>query len=260
MKKISNLGKLSLMLSLIITPHIAVSSENAVNESKHAPEYADVVKSLEDKFEYVGIVDFISKTPDESGYFIVMADGNNIYYDGVSDKIVMGDIYDISTKTNLSEKLKGKYNNNILKSFSDDEKILYPSSVENADWVTIYTDPTCGYCRKIQENIKGYNELGISIAYIPFPRGEEGSRPYEELIQVWCSDDRKASLDLAKNDKAHQIRFKNTESCKSIVDKGLKTGESLRVAGTPSIFTESGYNIPGFIEPDVLREIIDNNK
>ena len=258
--KISNIAKMGILISTVLMNQIATASTEVEKEPVLHNDYSDIVKELEDKFEYEGIIEYIAKSDDKGGYFAVLSDGSNIYYNKDSENIVMGDIFEIKSKKNISESLKGTYNLKVLEVINDEDKISYPSEKENADWVTVYTDPTCGYCRKIQENIKGYNDLGISISYIPSPRGAEGSRPYHELTQIWCSKDRHKSLELAKSDKAHLIDFKEDEACKSIVEKGLQTGEKLKVRGTPSIYTENGHNIPGFVTPEQLREIIDQTK
>lgn len=238
--------------------HMGAYAEDAATDNDS--EINEIIKEIEDKFDYKGIVSYITESDNKDSYFIVLSDGSNAYYTKGSDSVVVGDIFNIKNKKNISESLKGGYNLKVLEAFEDSEKILYLSDKENADMVTIYTDPTCGFCRKVHENIEKYNELGISIAYIPFPRGEEGTRPYEELKKVWCSDDRKESLDLAKQDKANQIESNIQNDCLSTVRKGIDTGQKLKVRGTPSIYTESGYNIPGFIEPEKLREVIDQTK
>lgn len=237
---------------------MGVYAEDAITYNDN--EINEVIKEIEDKFNYKGIVSYITESDNKGSYFVVLSDGSNTYYTKGSDNMVVGDIFNIKTKKNVSESLKGGYNLKVLEAFEDSEKIFYLSDKENADMVTIYTDPTCGFCRKIHENIEKYNELGISIAYIPFPRGDEGTRPYEELKQVWCSNDRKESLNLAKHDKANQIKSNIQNDCVATVRKGVETGHKLQVRGTPSIYTENGYNIPGFVEPEKLREVIDQTK
>lgn len=36
--------------------------------------------------------------------------------------------------------------------------------------ITVFTDITCGYCRKLHEQMKDYNALGITVRYLAFPR------------------------------------------------------------------------------------------
>ncbi|WP_438878586.1 thioredoxin fold domain-containing protein, partial [Bacillus cereus group sp. Bce005] len=36
--------------------------------------------------------------------------------------------------------------------------------------VSVFTDTTCGYCVRLHSQIKDYNDLGITIRYLAFPR------------------------------------------------------------------------------------------
>ena len=42
--------------------------------------------------------------------------------------------------------------------------------------VTVFTDVECGYCRKLHSQIADYNQQGISVQYVAFPRMGLGSR------------------------------------------------------------------------------------
>lgn len=41
--------------------------------------------------------------------------------------------------------------------------------------VTVFTDITCGYCVRLHSQMKEYNDLGITVRYMAFPR--QGSEP-----------------------------------------------------------------------------------
>ncbi len=36
--------------------------------------------------------------------------------------------------------------------------------------ITVFTDITCDYCHKLHEQMKDYNNLGITIRYLAFSR------------------------------------------------------------------------------------------
>ncbi len=36
--------------------------------------------------------------------------------------------------------------------------------------ITVFTDITCGYCHKLHQQMKEYNDLGITVRYLAFPR------------------------------------------------------------------------------------------
>ena len=49
------------------------------------------------------------------------------------------------------------------------EMIVYPAKNEK-HVVTVFMDITCGYCHKLHSQIKEYNDLGITLRYLAFPR------------------------------------------------------------------------------------------
>ncbi|MCX7557919.1 thioredoxin fold domain-containing protein, partial [Xanthomonadaceae bacterium JHOS43] len=64
--------------------------------------------------------------------------------------------------------------------------------------VTVFTDIDCGYCRRLHQEIPQYNERGITIEYLFFPRAGVGSESYDKAVSMWCADDRQKAMDAAK--------------------------------------------------------------
>jgi len=48
--------------------------------------------------------------------------------------------------------------------------IVYKAPKEEYQ-ITVFTDSTCGYCRKLHKEIDGFLAEGISVRYMAFPRG-----------------------------------------------------------------------------------------
>jgi thiol:disulfide interchange protein DsbC len=117
----------------------------------------------------------------------------------------------------------------------------------------VFTDPTCGYCRKLHSEIDGYNALGITIAYAAFPRGGINSEMDRLLKDVWCANDQKQALTDAKNDVAIA---KGT--CNTPVDQMYSIGESLGINGTPAIILPNGDMVPGYRPPEQLLQTLEN--
>ena len=47
--------------------------------------------------------------------------------------------------------------------------IVYPAKNEK-HVVTVFIDISCHYCHLLHQQIKEYNELGITVRYLAFPR------------------------------------------------------------------------------------------
>ena len=118
--------------------------------------------------------------------------------------------------------------------------------------ITVFTDITCGYCRKMHKEIEQLNALGISVHYLAFPRAGLNSKVYDEMVSVWCAKDPNAALTAAKQDKSVK-----TASCDNKVAEQFEFGQSIGVNGTPNIILEDGTLIPGYQPAGVLAQALD---
>ena len=117
--------------------------------------------------------------------------------------------------------------------------------------VNIFTDITCGYCRKLHNEMDQYNDLGITVRYLAFPRGGINSRSYTDMVSVWCADDKQAAMDDAKAGGSVA-----NKSCESKVAEQYAFGQRIGVNGTPNIIMPDGSTIPGYQPPNQLEEAL----
>lgn len=118
---------------------------------------------------------------------------------------------------NLTALRQRELANQQLAAFAD-QLIVFPAKQEKYR-VTVFTDPTCGYCQ-LHSEIAEYNKLGITIAYAAFPRGGVNSEMDKILKDVWCSTNPAEALTKAKNDMALPHRACKTRSirCTGLVN------------------------------------------
>ena len=121
---------------------------------------------------------------------------------------------------------------------------------EKTDYdLLVFTDIDCGYCRKLHNQMEEYNENGIAIHYLAFPRAGIGSASYDKYVSVWCADDQQAAMTLAKNGGENE-----SASCPNPIAEQYDLGRELGVTGTPAIVTTDGMLIPGYVPPAQLRQ------
>jgi thiol:disulfide interchange protein DsbC len=116
----------------------------------------------------------------------------------------------------------------------------------------VFTDIDCGYCRKLHAQIAEYNQQGIAIHYMSFPRAGVGSLSYEKAVSVWCAKDPRAAMTKAKLGEEPE-----PAQCDNPIADQYQLGLDLGVSGTPSLLTADGQMIPGYVPPDQLRERLD---
>lgn len=123
--------------------------------------------------------------------------------------------------------------------------------------VTVFTDITCGYCVRLHSQLKEYNDLGITIRYLAFPRQGPSGDVANEMAAIWCSDDPKSALHNAKikREKIESSSSKIAQCRKEITDQYM-LGRELGVGGTPAIFMPDGEMIGGYLPaPQLLQRL-----
>ncbi len=162
-----------------------------------------------------------------------------------------GALYDTTRQANLSEETFAHLRRDLLKTIPASERIVFAPK-DPKYTVTVFTDVECGYCRKLHSEIAQYNEQGIAIEYLAFPRMGLGSEDYKKMVSVWCASDRKQALTDAKDDKPLPSR-----DCKNTVNMQYNVGQRAGLTGTPMILTEDGVQVGGYVPPAALRQTLD---
>lgn len=158
---------------------------------------------------------------------------------------------DTRNQKNLSEAALGGMRNEVLKSIPDSERIVFaPPNPKHT--VTVFTDVECGYCRKMHSEIKQYNDEGIAVEYLAFPRMGIGSEDYNDMVSVWCAPDRKTALTNAKSTGKVESR-----NCKNTVTLQYNVGQRVGLTGTPMIIARDGSQLGGYLPPKQLRAALD---
>ena len=116
----------------------------------------------------------------------------------------------------------------------------------------MFTDVECGYCVRLHQQMADYNQLGIAIRYVAFPRAGVGSPVYDTMVSVWCAADRQTAMTHAKA----QLPIEEAR-CDNPVEEHYEAGRAIGVRGTPALVLESGELISGYILPEELAKKLD---
>ena len=210
---------------------------------------ATIRATLAKKFPDMNIED-VRPTPMKDIYEVVM--GSDLAYvsaDGAY--LIAGDLYEIGTRTNLTEAGRQKSRVQALAKLDEREMIVFkPAKVKHT--ITVFTDVDCGYCRKLHSEIAQLTERGVQVRYLAYPRAGPGTDDWRKMEAVWCSMDRKKAITEAKAG-----RDVKSQQCSTPVAKQFKLGEQLGVRGTPAIFTATGDYIGGYLAPDQMIKELD---
>jgi thiol:disulfide interchange protein DsbC len=166
--------------------------------------------------------------------------------------LVMGDILDVSRgpeDRSLTEVSRRASRAVLFQSLKGHALARYiPKQVKGV--LNVYTDPDCGYCRKLHEEIPALMDLGIQVNYLAFPRQGVGSPTYEKLVGVECAKDQKGAMDKVMKDESVPLG-----TCKNKVEAAYKMGQRLGINATPSMVFSDGTLAVGYRPAQELADL-----
>ena len=168
------------------------------------------------------------------------------YVTGDGRYFIHGDMIDLVTKEEITELQRGAARQAVLKQFGPDEVIEF--APKNPKYfITVFTDIDCGYCRKLHSEIKAYNDLGIGVRYLFYPRSGPNTPSFEQAKSVWCSGDRREALTQAK--RGAHIK---APVCANPVQRQYEAGEALGINATPTLVLPDGEMVRGYVRAEPL--------
>jgi thiol:disulfide interchange protein DsbC len=192
----------------------------------------------------------ISETPIE-GLLMVQIEGDIVYATADGKYLIQGRVLDMETREDLTEGAKAQLRRELLAKVDTGSQITFAPEETKYD-LMVFTDIDCGYCRKLHAQIEEYNQQGIAIHYMAFPRAGVGSHSYEKAVSVWCAGNPQDALTQAKLGAEP-----DPAQCDNPIDEQYQLGQELGVTGTPSLVTAQGQMIPGYVPPEQLRARLD---
>ena len=192
----------------------------------------------------------ISETPID-GLLMVQVGGDVVYATADGKYLVQGRIIDMETQEDLTEGAKAEVRRGLLAAADTKSQITFAPPDPVYD-LTVFTDIDCGYCRKLHAQMNEYNQQGIAIHYMAFPRAGVGSHSYDKAVSVWCAGDQRGAMTQAKLGAEP-----DPLQCDNPIEEQYQLGRDLGVTGTPSLLTADGQMIPGYVPPEQLKARLD---
>ncbi len=221
---------------------LSVSLAHAA-ESDHAATIKDTLQK--NYGQLIGPVDQVNKSPIPGLYEVVT--GDHIYYTDESVQyLIDGSLFDLKARSNLTEARSRTL-------FAVDfDKLPLELAVKKVKGkgtrkMAYFTDPNCGYCKKLEQELKNIDDVTLYIFLYPIFQGSE-----EKAQAVWCSKDRvKAWSDLMLDGIQPAAGKCNTPTAQV-----KQLGAKLKVNGTPALIFTDGVLVPGFLPAAQLEQAL----
>ncbi len=182
------------------------------------------------------------------GFQEVVINGNVIYVSNDGKYLMQGMLFDIENKVDLTEGRKAGIRRAAMAAAPVSERIVFPAKNKKYT-VSVFTDIDCGFCRQLHKQMAEYNDRGIEIQYLMFPRAGVGSDAFRKAVAVWCDKDQQGAMTLAKDGGDPGNR-----NCSNPIEAQFALGQKAGVTGTPSLIFEDGTLAPGYMPPDQLLQ------
>lgn len=226
----------AIALGLAAGNAIAATDEEVITQKLGSMEARVQVKQVE-------------KSTIEGLYLVELEGGDHLFVTKDASQFIQGNQYALGQNgkvSNVSEQRRQAATAKEIAAIPVEDMIVYPA-VDKKATITVFSDPTCPYCKLLHESIPELNKAGFEVRYLAFPRMGLGSDVHASMASAWCSADRKAAMTkLFHGESIPEVKCKNP-----VADEFL-LGEKLGVMGTPTIILENGKQLAGVQTVDQL--------
>ena len=190
-------------------------------------------------------IDDLTKTPAKE-LLRVRIDGHYAYLTKDGRYALIGSLIDLSDGIDLTEQTRQADRIRSIEGYPEKDMIVFPSNGQEKSVITVFTDSSCPYCKKLHQEIPILQEAGITVRYIPFPRGGPDSPGSFEMRSVWCDGNRTSAMNIVMGIEDGNLGDGDCDEANA-VSIGYNLGNELGVRGTPSIVLENGKLLPGYV-------------
>jgi len=237
-----------LLLLAALTCTLAYASEDkapAKGAQAAQAEPSSIKEMLQKNYPQIGKIEKVNKATFLGLYEVVTGD-QLFYTDEKAQYLIIGSIYDLKTMRNLTEERSRQI-------FAVDfnglpfEHAIKKVKGNGQRKMAYLTDPNCGYCKKLESELKNMDNVTLYVFMYPIFSGSD-----EKVKAVWCSKDQvKAWDDLMLNNIQPPAG-----TCDTPTAKVLELGKKLNAAGTPMLIFADGVRIPGFLPAKELEKML----
>jgi thiol:disulfide interchange protein DsbC len=223
--------------------------------SVQAADYPDAAQTLMDKLKVAApqlpVIE-VYATPVAGIFAIDLEGGQTLYGTQDGKHLFSGDLYSVGDGIyNLAEERRAVKRKKLLDGVPREEMVVFSPAGETKDYVSVFTDVDCGYCRKLHQEMADINALGIEVRYLAYPRAGIGTPTYGKIVSAWCAKSPAEAITALKAG----LTIPSAE-CDNPVAKQYELGQQVGVTGTPAIVTSDGRLLPGYMPAKRLAEAV----
>jgi len=225
----------------------SVETNDNSNNTTADPRIANLQKLLPDS-----TISTPEKTP-LKGIYQVKIGGKFAYVTEDGGYALIGNLLDLKNGINLTQQAQARENIPLLKSFPEKDVIIFKAEGKEKAAISVFTDTSCPFCKKFHKEVPQLQKAGVSVRYLPFPRGMDKGPGYKDMLSVWCSKDRNKAMNIAMGVSSGKLGNGNCGADK-VFRAGFELGRKAGVKGTPAIYLPNGSLIGGYVPAQKIIE------
>lgn len=239
---IERLPRALVLAALLALPHAAPAAAD-VEDDSDSPEVAALRERLAERHPDFP-VDTIRATP-VAGIFEVVSGSDVMYMTPDARYLLRGALIDLVDKRNLTAQRQSALVHRRVDRLGQDGMVVFePKQGPAQHTITVFTDTTCPYCRRLHQDLMDMIERHpVRVRYLMFPREGLQSAGADELRDVWCADDPRAAMTRAKSGGTVERR---DPGCEPPIREHFETGREIGIDGTPYVMIEDGPVFSGY--------------
>ncbi len=210
----------------------------------HASE-ATIKDTLQKNYPQIGKIEKVNKA-NLLGLYEVVTRDKLFYTDEKAQYLIIGSIFDLKANRNITEERSRQL---FAINFSGLPFELAMKKIKGNGQrkMAYFTDPNCGYCKKLEAELKNVDNVTLYVFMYPIFQGSE-----EKVKAVWCSKDQvRAWDDLMLNGVQAPAG-----TCEAPSAKVLELGSKLNLSGTPALIFADGILVPGYMPAAELEQAL----
>jgi thiol:disulfide interchange protein DsbC len=170
------------------------------------------------------------------GLYEIELPGAVLYTDVKGDYLIEGQITDLDNHRNLTQERLDEINRVDFASLPFKDAVVWKNGTGQRKLV-IFSDPHCGYCKKLEAELQTIKDLTVYTFIIPIL--SEDSKTLGE--RIWCARDRTQAY--------RDWMLSNTQPprllgmCVSPLQRNLQMSQKFGITGTPAMIFEDGTRL-----------------
>ena len=210
---------------------------------------------LEERFVKLGL-DVKSVVPAEiDGLVEVQTSGGILFASPTGEYFIAGTLYKLDSSGQYEDVLaKRQAPINAAKIETYKESMIDFKAKDEKYVITVFTDITCGYCVRLHSQMKDYNDLGITVRYMAYPRQGATGSAADQMATIWGAEDPQAAMHNGKVKREFPEKSQDFPKYQQIVKDHYALGRELGISGTPAIFLPNGEMVGGYLPPEQMLQ------